>query len=296
MNQHKNYCHSILKQIVMALLLAQIFVGIIDTSLALSVRSVEDLQGHINPGTANFYIIPNLQEGDSLYLYGRGTSGNFDPFLAVGNSTVNASQLATDFEAEVEMDIEEGRDPLEAIPETANRYFLAWDDDGGDGYNAAVKFQVPASGNYQLFLSSSPGRRTFGEYLLQVGVNAPQVLTGQAVANREGIALLDKNLSEIGYAVQEINGNLTANKTSTFYNLNPLSREDRFYAFIEATSGDLMPVLILTDYGNKTLRTGNWGGMAKNAMLQFSFKDASENNRIMIKSGLQNGNLNFWKL
>jgi hypothetical protein len=127
--------------------------------------------------------------------------GNFDPFVALGNSSVNASILGADFEAEVNKAVEEGRDPLEAIPATAKKYFLAWDDDGGKGYDAAFKFRILDSGNYQLFVSSSPMRKTFGTYLLQLGVNAPQVLTGQAGANRKGLALLDKNLSEIGYAV-----------------------------------------------------------------------------------------------
>jgi hypothetical protein len=46
--------------------------------------------------------------------------------------------------------------------------------------------------------------------------------------------------------------------------------------------------LILTDYGNKTLRTGNWAGLARNATLEYTFKNASENNRIFVKSGREN--------
>ena len=134
-------------------------------------------------------------------------------------------------------------------------------------------------------------RRTFGTYRLQVGVNDPKVLTGQAIANRKGIALLEKNLSEIGHAVQELNGTLTAGKTSTFYKLNPVSEGDSIYAFIETASGDLKPILILTDYGNKTLRTANWAGLQKNATLLYTFKDASENNRIMVESGQENGSV-----
>jgi hypothetical protein len=132
--------------------------------------------------------------------------------------------------------------------------------------------------------------RTFGTYLLQLGVNAPQVLTGQANANRKGIALLEKNLSEIGQSVQELNGTLTASKTSTFYDINPISDGDTIYAFIETIQGDLRPILILKDNGNKTLRNGNLAGLEKNATLQYTFKDSSNKNRIIV-SGESNGNV-----
>ena len=45
---------------------------------------------------------------------------------------------------------------------------------------------------------------------------------------------------------------------------------------LRIASGDLRPILILTDYGNKTLRTANWAGLEKNATLQYTFKNASE--------------------
>jgi len=289
MNHQKNRSRRSFMWLIAAFFLFQLLSGVIGNSQDLSASSVEDLEGRIDPGTVNFYTVPSLQQGDRLYIYISGTSGNFDPFVAIGNSSVNASALGADFRKEVDEAVEMGADPLEAIPKTANKYFMAWNDDGGDGYDSAVSFQVPANGDYQLLISSSPLRRTFGTYRLQVGINAPQVLTGQAIANRKGTALLEKNLSEIGYAVQEINGTLSGNKTSTFYNLNPVSEGYTLYAFIETASGDLKPILILTDYGNKTLRTGNWAGLKKNGTLQYTFKDASENNRIIVESGRENG-------
>ena len=71
---------------------------------------------------------------------------------------MSASVLGRDFEGEISKAIEEGHDPLEAIPDTAEKFFLAWNDDGGNGYDAAVKFQVPVSGDYQLLVASSPLR------------------------------------------------------------------------------------------------------------------------------------------
>ena len=82
MNQQSNHSCCCVERLVMVLLIVQIFSGYIGTTLALSPSSVEDLQGRIDPGLVNFYTIPNLQQGDWLYLYAGRISGNFDPFVA----------------------------------------------------------------------------------------------------------------------------------------------------------------------------------------------------------------------
>ena len=41
----------------------------------------------------------------------------------------------------------------QALEELRNRYFLAWDDDSGAGYAAALAYVVPAPGDYVLIAS-----------------------------------------------------------------------------------------------------------------------------------------------
>lgn len=45
-----------------------------------------------------------------------------------------------------------------SLDELRSQYFLAWDDDGGDGYSAALEYVVPTSGDYILIagLHSQP--------------------------------------------------------------------------------------------------------------------------------------------
>lgn len=250
---------------------------------------MEVLRGHIYPGDINFYLLPNLTKGDIIYAYAHGTSGNFDPSLALANISLNASSLKDNFTADVEKSIAKDRGLIISISETADKYFLAWGDDTGHGYDASLQFKIPADGDYRLFVSSSPGRRTFGDYLLLVGIDAPQILAGQANSTGGDIALLEKDASKVGYAVEELNGTLAAGKSSTFYILNPVTAGDTFYAYIQATSSDLIPELFLTDYGNKTLRTANYAGLRSNGTLNYKFDEDSSNNRLVITSGEKNG-------
>lgn len=254
---------------------------------------MEVLRGHIYPGDINFYLLPNLTKGDTIYAYAHGTSGNFDPYLALANISLNPSNLKENFTADVEKGIAKDRGLIISISETADKYFLAWGDDTGHGYDASLQFKVPADGDYRLFVSSSPGRRTFGDYLLLVGIDTSQILTGQANSTGSNIAsdiaFLEKDASKVGYAVEELNGTLTAGKSSTFYILNPVTAGDTFYAYIQSTSGDLIPELFLTDYGNKTLRTANYAGLRSNGTLNYKFDEDSSNNRLVITSGEKNG-------
>ena len=79
-----------------------------------------------------------------------------------------------------------------AIDDLRDRSFLAWDDDGGAGYGAALEFPIPASGDYFLIAGSalsSVGRSTAGDYQLQIGINAAEVLAGADQPEGAAIAI-----------------------------------------------------------------------------------------------------------
>ena len=61
----------------------------------------------------------------------------------------------TRMRADIQSLVSKSNDPALALNEVRNRYFLAWDDDTGDGYAAAFHFDVPASGDYLLLAASS---------------------------------------------------------------------------------------------------------------------------------------------
>ena len=131
---------------------------------------IQILTGSIDdtvPGT--WYELADLKQGDTLYVRGQGESGNLDPLVAIVDSDADLAAVGPAFRADVQKAIDAGRDPLTVIPEFANSYFLAWDDDTGGGLDAATELVVPADGLYHVLITRSPLRDTFGQISTDVG-------------------------------------------------------------------------------------------------------------------------------
>jgi hypothetical protein len=195
-----------------------------------------------------------------------------------------ADELRDTFWDQVELLVNQGQDPLQAVPEIYDNLFVAWDDDSGDGYAAALEFDVPTEGQYQLLITQSPGADTFGEYELLLGLNAPEVLTGEAEESGDAIAFYDLDAMRPRVAVQEITGTLTTTKTQEILTLENLRLGDVLYVTVEATSGDLTPVLTLEDFGNKPLRSDNLSGKKRDASLFYRFPNAAINYRLQVQA------------
>jgi hypothetical protein len=52
---------------------------------------------------------------------------------------------------------------------------------------------------------------------------------------------------------------------------------DRFYAYVEATSGDLTPILVLRDFGDKAVRSANLSGALTSTGLEYTLEDGGSN-------------------
>jgi hypothetical protein len=218
-----------------------------------------------------------------------GTSSNSDLFIALFDGGIEPCVLQESFFAEIEQVVASGIDPFVALLQVARFLFVVWDDDGGGGYEAVFSKEIPEDGDYQLLVSSSPGKETYGGYKLLIGINAPEVLTGDALPTNEVVAILDEAASKLGVAMQEMIGSLTVDKRSSIFTLNPLEADNTLYIFIEATSGDLSPVIQLQDFGRKTLRTGNLLGEQRSVTLEFAFAERSINYALRISSCCEEG-------
>ena len=245
---------------------------------------VQELLGRIDLAQPNkVYLLSDLKRGQTLYVHMEGTSGNLDPLVGVLDSDANVDALGIAFRTAVEQAVVEGEDPLAVIPQFADERFLAWDDDGGQGYSAAMEFPIPADGDYLLLAGDAPFPGTFGQFRLLIGLDAPQVLTGEATPTGEVLAVGYDVSDTVEVAVQELTGTLAAGKESTFFNLDDVSPGNTFYAYVEATSGDLAPVLVLRDFGGKPVASANVGGQETSAALQYTFEERGENFRLRIE-------------
>jgi hypothetical protein len=280
------------RRLILAFILVQSLSAILGLVLAQQSGMVQVVTGSIDTGNGDAYTLPNLSQGEMLYVYAKGTSGNLDPFVGLGGSDFNASDLLSYFKEKVRQNLAENKDPYQAVPETANKFFLKWNDDTAAGYNSALQYKIPKDGNYQLFIINNPLSPTFGDYKMLIGVGNPEVLTGEAEPTSNAkIATLKNRAYNESIGVQELNGSIEINKPVTIVHLNRMITNDTLYAFIKAKSGNLTPIMILKNYGNKTLATGNWEGKAGNATLQYVFENDSKNNYLRIYSGMsENGN------
>ena len=245
-------------------------------ALAQDGGSVQQLTGATKREEGSFYLLPDLKLGDTLYVYMTGTSGNLDAFLALLDGQVDAAAVTAEFWAQVDRAVAEGRDPLQDLPDILAGLALAWDDDSGAGYDAAFEYVVPADGDYRLLVTSSPAQDTFGDYSVSIGINAPLVLTGKAPSTGAEIAILDEESTRVGVYVQELTGSLSPEEPEDRFTLRTLGQGDTFFAWVETTSGDLAPLLVLHDYGEKPVRSGNLSGEKSQASLFYdSAEDAS---------------------
>jgi hypothetical protein len=219
--------------------------------------TVQLVSEYIDPGSGDIYTLPNLTQGEMLYVYARGTSGNLDPLIGLSSSKINKSAMLSYFRETVKQNLARNEDPFKALPKMADRFFLKWNDDVGSGYDSAFQYKIPKDGDYELTILGSLLNQTFGDYRMLIGIGSPQVLTGNAEpTDGAKIAFLKAREDNSSIRIQELNGSVEIYKRVTTLHLNRFEANDTLYAFVEAKSGNLAPIIVLNDYGNKTLH--NW--------------------------------------
>ncbi|WP_067049892.1 ligand-gated ion channel [Methanofollis ethanolicus] len=238
---------------------------------------IQVLTGTIENDAIAIYTLPDLEAGDTLTVVMNGTSGNLDPFVAIGGPEVLEEGFRERYNRTVETALAGATDPLVAIPAIADELFYAWDDDRGTGYAASLTWDVPESGDYVLLAAGTPTADTFGDYTLTVGINAQP---GTPPTEGAEIAVPDRLTGRVGVA--EVTGTLSENKTSTFYILTDLLPGDTIYAYIETPADDIAPILVLSDYGDKPVRSANLLAPGKNASLQYTADSETGGSRLTV--------------
>ena len=245
------------------------------TAYAQSRGDIEISTGYLEPQNAKVYTLANLKSGSTVYAHIKGVSGNLDPAFGLARQRSDwRTILGEELTQKIDRAIADKQDPIALINDLADELFLVWDDDNGKGYAAALEFQVPESGNYQLVIYSSPGTESFGEYELLVGIDEPEILTGEAGPTGAQILELEGVISaESRVAVENLTGSLTQDRPSNSFKLKTFNADDILYVWVEATSGDLKPIVELRDYGNKLLRTANFSGESSQESFSYEFPE-----------------------
>jgi hypothetical protein len=246
--------------------------------LAQNQPQVQTLTGYLDPGEQEVYDLPNLKKNDVLYVYLARLSGNLDPLCAVADTKLDLKS----FEKLSENMMRESQENhFQAFRDLLDSSFLAWDDDSGRGSDAALKLTVPADGDYRIMVTGYHQHLgpknvglTFGKYRLLIGINAPQVLSGQATPTTGPEIARLAQPAVLSLRIQEVKGDLTPQHNSTYYRLRTIDSGATLHVWVEATSGDLKPTLVLKNYGGKIIRADNLRGKHKMAHLYLGERPA----------------------
>jgi hypothetical protein len=254
---------------------------------------VQEINGTLAPGQVDLFLLKGLKSGQTLYVLMENTGGNLDPIVAILPTGVPPAITLNNFSKAVADLLQSSTQPMLDLPAIRDQYSLVWDDDSGPGYSAALAFEVPQDGDYYLSASSSlsaAGRQTSGSYRLLLGLDAPKVLAGTAEPSGDVIAVQDQaglNAAQ----VQELQGSLGQEKPAISIRLSELNPGDVLSVRLEATNGDLKPIVLLRDYGNKPVRVANLNGQSSTAAFEQLFVEGGENYTLDIRAAEADGKL-----
>lgn len=254
---------------------------------------VQEVYGSLAAGQIDVYRIADLTQGQTLVAFVENISGNLDPALSILPADENLSVTYEGYKKDLAELLASSPHPILDLPGLWDQYFLAWDDDSGPGYSAALEFTIPNDGDYFLIVTgsySAAGRATTGRYRLLVGIDAPQVLDGTAEQTGAVIAIQDQAVLG-SQLIQELTGTLNQDKPEISIKLRDFDRGDTLYVDLQATSGDLKPILFLRDYGNKPIQVSNLDGQSRTAGFQHAFPEGGTNYSLNLMAASDNGQL-----
>jgi hypothetical protein len=219
--------------------------------IASETQQVQEVQGYLTARSNHYYILPSLFAGDDLYIYAESLSGNFDPYIDV---SLNGSDEV-----------------------------LASDDDSGAGLDATLQFTIPQDGDYLLLLENCCLQGD-GDYRLLIGLNTPTVLTGQATVTGDLIASLDKDLSQLAAAVEEVAGNWASDPLARSFDLAQLNKGDVFYAYLQSSplEESALPQVRLEDYAGKVLAQASLTPNGEALALSYELLESNDDYRLTI--------------
>jgi len=207
---------------ILLVILSGTFIGNAQDETHPRLVKIQVLEGYLHPTNTYYYAVPGLKAGDTLYLSLQNVSGDLDPMVSIRS----------------EMD----EDTI-----------LASDDDSGQGNDSLLSYTIPADGDYGITVADCC-QRTFGEYRLIVGLNAPEVLTPDTVHPGGGsFVSLKIEESHVSLGVEEQTGSIARAGDRYMENLVHLNAGHTLDVFVESQSDGFLPQVQLLDFAGKVL-------------------------------------------
>ena len=234
---------------------------------------IQLLDGFLGDEQGIVYTLADLKKGDTVYANMKGISGNLDPMLGMFRKDSHPDfqyDDVSEFIANSDVNL------VDAFSQFASDKFIVWDDDGGQGYAARLKFSVPADGDYRILAGSMITYLSFGSltptfttgtYRLSLGLNTPDVETGKGEPTGELIAIVEKRTTKSSSHVQNYEQKFTVDKQFAVHQLRNLKPGDTLYVRVVSPKDHPPLRLLLTDFIEDRGSLGEGGPRAKEQQL-----------------------------
>ncbi len=242
---------------------------------------VQEINGRLALQENLIFELADLKQGEKLSVYLQGTSNTLDPFVAVLKPGVDRASLKQDYLPKVEENRTFYQSKPEALKALNDKFFSVWDDRSGRGHAAKFTFTIPAPGDYRLFICSTPWRKTFGDFRLLLGLNAPDVLKGEARPTGHQLADPTKAVWQASQRVDDIDGKLTPEQQFRSVGLYRIYAGETLFVHLNVTKGSL-PTVVLQDFTGIPLASGQPGNDGKTLTLKYTFKENDQSPRLRI--------------
>lgn len=253
---------------------------------------IQLLDGRISSVSGlQFYRVSGVKQGETIYVEARTTSGHLDPVVFLLKPDIDPAELARKPLAELVRNLSSKHDPIEVTRQLFDRYALAGNDDADGHYYARIAQTIPDDGDYWLVVGSSLVRPSSGAYRLVVGIDDPDAWSEKVDNKGPPFVLHNKNIGAFDSGVVSMTGELTIEQPVRYYYLNDLAQDQVLYAFVEAITDDLVPVLTLLDGTDKPVAYANFMGTGSEATLQYRLPAEAEGYRLQISSRAAEGQL-----
>ena len=268
----------------------RVIVPILAAILAISLAGVlwaqqsgtQVVEGNLEKRSGDYYVVPDLQQGQTVTVRVETTSGNLDPVVGIVDSGVDGITLLEFIRKAYNQSLQEGADPISAANEMASGLFVAWNDDGAEDSSAILTYRIPADGDYHLLITSGLRTESFGDYRMRVDIEPIVEADGDSDAHAASLVQLESKLPPAIVAVDEIVDVYRTDRRDAIYQIRDLDAGDTVYAYVETVSGEASPVLKLLNYREKPLLIDNYGGESQSATLQYTAEQDTENLYILI--------------
>ena len=260
------------------------------TAVAASEARIQVINEHLGQFDVHPFLLDNLKLGDSIFIRVDPVSGSLEPVIALVKADVEFSRLEALYKDEV-LDQVNADDEYQVIfPEFADRHLGAWRQGGGQP--GSLVFHVENDEDYLLLVFGADswiaGKHiaSFGDYRLQLGVNAPQAIEQDVAAAGPAIA---QPIHDLQQAVQEFHGTFPDDDKPVTLPLTAIDAGETLFVYVEADDPSVNPVLKLRNYGGRLLTHDNIHGSRRIASFQHVFTAADQTSSLEIKGLSQSG-------